>query len=311
MSLENIFDNIYKSGIWNHNNNAQSGSGSLVENTTVFRNFLDKYITDNDITSIIDFGCGDFITMSMLKTLPSIKYYGIDISKHIINENINKFKHNNINFIHGDYLDILLIKADLIILKDVLQHLSTENIHKILENIKGFKHIIIVNDIKENTDNLDIPDGNYRELDIRQKPFNWNTDNNFVYQTDKETKLVSIYINLGTLVTYSTDNNKAQYKNWIAAANFFGYNHVTLGLGEKWVDWPQRTKSYIQFLKNQPKERIIILVDAYDLYMVRSPTYLYSNYKQHFNGKIVFGAESYCCTGNMNKYPHIRNSVKK
>ncbi|MBI4414995.1 MAG: SAM-dependent methyltransferase, partial [Candidatus Kerfeldbacteria bacterium] len=54
--MQPIFEKIYKDKVWYKG----SGSGSLPENTTTYRDFLQKYIKQNNIKSILDLGCGDW-----------------------------------------------------------------------------------------------------------------------------------------------------------------------------------------------------------------------------------------------------------
>jgi 2-polyprenyl-3-methyl-5-hydroxy-6-metoxy-1,4-benzoquinol methylase len=153
-----IFDNIYTTTHeWGGEDNL-SGAGSTLENTVLYRQFLDNFISSNKIKSILDLGCGDFEVMRTLKNIGNVKYIGIDASKYIINKNKRLYGDFNKIFVHGAIADMNLPNYDLVIIKDVLQHLSNENIIKILDHMKTYKYIIIVNDIDNHT-NEDIEDG--------------------------------------------------------------------------------------------------------------------------------------------------------
>ncbi|HAQ05822.1 TPA: SAM-dependent methyltransferase, partial [Candidatus Azambacteria bacterium] len=54
--MQNVFTDIYTKRFWF----GGSGSGSLVENTVSYRNFLETFISDNEIKTVLDFGCGDW-----------------------------------------------------------------------------------------------------------------------------------------------------------------------------------------------------------------------------------------------------------
>lgn len=60
--------------------------------------------------------------------------------------------------------------ADLLICKDVFQHLSHENIQTFLTQCKKFKYCLITNDINPGNNN-DIADGDWRALDLTKAPF--------------------------------------------------------------------------------------------------------------------------------------------
>lgn len=176
-----IFDNIYTTTHeWGGEDNL-SGAGSTLENTVLYRQFVDDFISSNKIKSILDLGCGDFEVMRTLKNIGNVKYIGIDASKYIINKNKRLYGDFNKIFVHGTIADMNLPNYDLVIIKDVLQHLSNENIIKILDRMKTYKYIIIVNDIDNHT-NEDIEDGGFRPLDLEKPPFNIKFSYKFIYQ---------------------------------------------------------------------------------------------------------------------------------
>jgi hypothetical protein len=62
--------------------------------------------------------------------------------------------------------------ADLLIIKDVLQHLSNELVHKFIKNNlrKGkYKWVILTND--RSSENRDIRTGSHRRIDLTAPPF--------------------------------------------------------------------------------------------------------------------------------------------
>ena len=121
------------------------------------------FINSNNIKSVIDLGCGDLQSSYLIyEKLPNINYTGVDCVNSVI-EN-NKRKHSNYNFLCFDFINQLeLIKnikrSDLIILKDVLQHLELQDIYKILDylvtNISS-RFIIITNNGNQKTDDLNL-----------------------------------------------------------------------------------------------------------------------------------------------------------
>ena len=63
--MEQVFTYIYENNIWGDNlNNKYSGSsgdGSTIEfNKDTYINFVQNFIKDHNITSVVDLGCGDF-----------------------------------------------------------------------------------------------------------------------------------------------------------------------------------------------------------------------------------------------------------
>ena len=172
--FNNTFDNIYKNKSWGEGSieGGSSGSGSSPEVNKAYLSFLSSFIKENNIKSIVDVGCGDWQIMSLLNT-DNIHYKGYDVSKKIIDYNNKIHKKNNIEF----YVEDLDKKSnyergDLLICKDVLQHLSYSKINNILSQLNKYKYVIIINDIVQDTNNSDIDNGGYRSLDIQKQPFN-------------------------------------------------------------------------------------------------------------------------------------------
>jgi hypothetical protein len=71
--------------------------------------------------------------------------------------------------------DSRLLRGDMLIVKDVLNHFSNKNIQYFLDNIlPNFKYALITNDHSETSggNNVDIVKGQYRAVDLASPPFN-------------------------------------------------------------------------------------------------------------------------------------------
>jgi 2-polyprenyl-3-methyl-5-hydroxy-6-metoxy-1,4-benzoquinol methylase len=174
--IEDVFSNIYNTAHWGRNQEGQgsSGDGSTIANTQVYRDCLQEFLKSKQIKSVVDFGCGDW-EFSQLIDWNGIDYLGIDIVQSIIEKDQQKFSSPNITFFHANGLSIDLPEADLLICKDVLQHLSNEKIILFLSQIPKFKHCLITNSVNPyslTSDNPDIYIGQYRFLDLTKPPFN-------------------------------------------------------------------------------------------------------------------------------------------
>jgi SAM-dependent methyltransferase len=186
-----IFNNIYKYNLWGFG----SGTGSLKFNNKQYIKFMNEFLKKhNDITKIVDLGCGDWQLHKHIN-LEKKKYLGIDIVDKIINTNKKIYGSNNISFQCINFLDNELPEADLCIIKDVLQHLSDENIHKFFNKLKKkiYKYVLITNDIsKFNLNYLDIPNGMYKPIDITKSPYNYKAKNMLCYY--EKIYLISYFI---------------------------------------------------------------------------------------------------------------------
>jgi 2-polyprenyl-3-methyl-5-hydroxy-6-metoxy-1,4-benzoquinol methylase len=168
MSNKEVFSKIYKENLWH----GGSGAGSKLENVKEYVEVLQKYIDKPEVKTVLDLGCGDW-QFSKFLDLSSVSYLGVDVVESVIEFNSTSYSASNIKFISRDITTYEVPKADLIICKDVLQHLSNKDVVIILVKIiTSSKFSLITNDFKpENTENKDINNGDYRCLDLTLSPF--------------------------------------------------------------------------------------------------------------------------------------------
>lgn len=168
---EVVFSTIYAQKLWGDN---PSGDGSKPENTRLYRTFLQNFLREHQIQSVVDIGCGDW-AFSRLMDWKGISYTGYDICKDLVEVNQKQFGSSSIHFIYGNGTRFDLPSADLLICKDVLQHLPNDEILRLSSQFKKYKHILLINDVDPETlssDNRDIQAGSYRHLDLTRPPFN-------------------------------------------------------------------------------------------------------------------------------------------
>lgn len=166
-----------------------SGAGSTLPNAYKYIAFLEEFIKDNHIRTIVDAGCGDW-TFSKEIVWGDVQYLGVDVVKGVIAANIEKYETDKIRFECLDILSSELPAADLLICKDVLMHLSNSDIIHFMKSIKKFKHCLFTNNLGKGNENRDIHRGGFRPLDLKKPPFNFNGINIFKYSTDHSEKQV-------------------------------------------------------------------------------------------------------------------------
>ena len=171
MGNKKVFSKIYKEDLWQ----GGSGGGSKVENVKEYVEILQKYIDKPEVKTVLDLGCGDW-QFSKFLDLSSVSYLGVDVVESVIESNSTSYSASNIKFISRDITTYEVPKADLIICKDVLQHLCNKDVVNILVKIiTSSKFSLITNDFNpDNTENKDIDNGNYRCLDLTLSPFYLN-----------------------------------------------------------------------------------------------------------------------------------------
>ena len=170
--LTQTFNRIYSEGVWGRDatGDGTSGSGSTLEITRDYRAYLQDFIKKQRVRSIVDAGCGDW-TFSSTIDWADASYLGVDIASDVIEAVRRKHEKGRITFRVGDITEELPA-ADLLISKDVLQHLPNDLVQKFVRNNlrKGkYKWVLLTND--RGRGNADTAAGGYRAIDLAAPPF--------------------------------------------------------------------------------------------------------------------------------------------
>lgn len=154
MLNKNIFDEIYSQGSW-RSGTSLSGPGSEPENALHYVAFVEEVIKDYGITRILDIGHGDW-KMWPTNFFKSQQYIGVDVVAKL-NEVMSKdYSTENIRFLLLDATKDSLPDADLVLIKDVLMHLSNKEIDEILKKLKNYSVAIICTDVIRKLTVIDI-----------------------------------------------------------------------------------------------------------------------------------------------------------
>lgn len=196
---KDVMEQIYDQSLWGGKEfDFYSGIGS---HDPIMVNIYVKTVTDflkshDHKMTICDIGCGDFnIGQHIFKY--SKKYFAIDIVEELIERNKIKFKTKNLEFLCLDIANDVLPKADVIIIRQVFQHLSNNEIQQILNRLKTCKYIILtehlpVGDFIPNTNKIASQGIRLKQqsgVDILSAPFN--------FQVKKEDVLNEIVLKNG------------------------------------------------------------------------------------------------------------------
>lgn len=118
-----------------------SGPGSSVANTDEIHKLIFDTVNKYNVSSILDLGCGDWAWMSILirniRKERVLRYIGWDASTKLIDELRESYGDNETTFECKDITLEPYPKVDLIICRDVLFHLSPENISIVLNKVKA------------------------------------------------------------------------------------------------------------------------------------------------------------------------------
>jgi 2-polyprenyl-3-methyl-5-hydroxy-6-metoxy-1,4-benzoquinol methylase len=193
--LEKTFEDIYTNGIWNDKKKdiPLSGPGSSIKNTINIVLFLDNFIYNNNIKNLLDLGCGDLTWTINTKYFndDNIIYTGVDIvnsliEKHSLNYPSKKFMKKNIITLSNSE------NYDLIIIRDVLFHLTNEQILEIFKNFKNKFKFIAITSCKNEINNNSFDEYCYSSKNIHKSPFNINK--NFLLSCNEEKFNRNFYI---------------------------------------------------------------------------------------------------------------------
>lgn len=176
-SAKEVFTKVYDEAQWGRNAEGEgfSGTGSMVAFSKEYMIFLQNFLREKNIHSVVDIGCGDW-EFSQHIDWKGITYKGFDVVQSVIDKNNKKFSKPLITFECVDVINSELPRADLMICKDVFQHLTNGDILLILKQLSKYKYCLITNDINPQnftSDNSEILwRGSYRTLDLTKPPFN-------------------------------------------------------------------------------------------------------------------------------------------
>jgi len=164
-----VFDDIYTYNKWIFG----SGTGSVAFFNKPYLSFINSFLKQYpDIKTVVDIGCGDWQIGKHL-ALGDRTYIGGDVSNVIIEKSREKYGSEKVTFVHLDAVTDELPEGDLVIIKDVLQHLPTEDVERVLKKLEKYQYVVTQNDIFENQkNNSDINSGQFRPLDVTKEPFN-------------------------------------------------------------------------------------------------------------------------------------------
>jgi SAM-dependent methyltransferase len=171
-----VFDEIYNHNGWGFG----SGHGSLPSVTKGYRQFLEDFLRENNIKHVVDYGCGDWQFSRLIKW-GDTHYTGLDIVPSVIDSNNANHARDGVNFSLLKPGSTKMPKGDLLIIKDVLQHLPNEMIKEFIDKVlPKFTYALVTNCTLPTSDiNTDIEAGGFRPLDLRAEPF--GVDGKVVY----------------------------------------------------------------------------------------------------------------------------------
>jgi len=204
-----VFARVYERKNWG-SDPAQgdffSGEGSLPAHTAEYEAYVSNFINENpDIRVVLDIGCGDFqVAKRFLDRCDTkVTYIGADVVESLVRRNSRLFSSPRVTFGKLDAVEDSWPHADLVLIREVLQHLSLKSVAKIVSKLSEAPYALVTDHCVYETlqPNLDLPDGAYARVALGsgtfldRNPFNLHAEEVLnVRQADGLTSLRTILL---------------------------------------------------------------------------------------------------------------------
>lgn len=142
-SRQDIFESVYAGNQWGGApGEFCSGSGSSEEQALAYVRFVRTFVEQQGITSVVDLGCGDFRVGRQL-IMPGVQYTGIDIVRGLIEANQRAYGDEQVQFLCRDICAEEVPEAELLLVRQVFQHLSNDEILAALGRMPSFRFALV------------------------------------------------------------------------------------------------------------------------------------------------------------------------
>ncbi len=208
MTVQEVFSEVYKNGLWGVSSHSEQPffSGRGTHDEFIACTYVDEVSTFiqslGRTPDVADLGCGDFFIGSQIRPLCR-HYIAGDIVPSLIEFNRKKYASLEVDFQLLDLISDELPKADIVFIRQVLQHLSNQQILQVAPKLKlSFKYLVLTEHLPSSkyfAPNLDKPAGPDIRLGIgsgvvlTEPPFNLDVKN--------ERVLCEIYEDSGVIRT--------------------------------------------------------------------------------------------------------------
>jgi len=149
LSSEQVFTKVYESRAWGDSGDPSrpffSGSGShRIEETSTYVQSISEFLSTFDSKpDVADLGCGDFFVGSRIREHCN-QYTACDVVPSLIEFNRNQFKELAVDFRALDLTRDELPRADVAFVRQVLQHLSNDQIKSFVRRAPlAYKYLVV------------------------------------------------------------------------------------------------------------------------------------------------------------------------
>lgn len=148
-----------------------SGSGSTTDQTALLARSLPTLLQRIGVRSVLDLPCGDGLWMSGI-SLPGIQYLGADLLPEMVERAAARMPGRE--FYQLDLTLSPLPRADLMLCRDCLVHLSASDIWQALANLRLSGIVwLLTTTFPDEHENRDVITGDWRPLNLERPPFSF------------------------------------------------------------------------------------------------------------------------------------------
>jgi hypothetical protein len=173
LGLRERFDRIHRTNLWGAPTSV-SGLGSEQAATATLAAGLPPLLRELKVTSLLDAPCGDASWIHRIDLV--VDYIGIDIVPAIVEGLQQRAAAGELSgrYLLADITRDPLPRADAVLCRDCLVHLSFANIRRALDNLRRSGAAwLITTTFSELQANHDGDDGDWRALNLCRPPFAW------------------------------------------------------------------------------------------------------------------------------------------
>lgn len=170
LSPVEAFRHAWQANLWS-GDESRSGPGSGLDQTATLRSELPALLHRLGVASLLDVPCGDWRWMSTVD-LGQLDYTGGDLLEELVELNQRRYGGPLRRFLQLDLTKSVLPRADLLLCRDCLVHLSFADIGRALANIHRSEITwLLTTTFPAQSRNLDIVTGDWRPINLQAEPF--------------------------------------------------------------------------------------------------------------------------------------------
>lgn len=140
--VSKVFEDVYNQGMWGgEQGKFYSGPGSEGDAARIYAQGIRGFITERNISSVVDLGCGDFRVASQFLD-DQMTYVGVDIVGSLVRENGAKYGSDRVSFACLDIIKDQLPEGELCLIREVFQHLSNAEILEVMPKLRQFRYVV-------------------------------------------------------------------------------------------------------------------------------------------------------------------------